>query len=152
MARELPPCKGVRLLSDLADLVSAFLAPIAWHLLVTATAALVLVALVARQGCACTTKETAYAVAMRADLRNVAAYHELRRAGGVKVLDTMPRADRFRWSTGVVLVYMRPTADGFVAEVSYPGNTENRCRLVHVWRTEPAPTCYWMRRKGRRAY
>jgi hypothetical protein len=111
-----------------------------------------LIAVLARRACACQTVETAYATAMRSELRNIVQFQDAYRAQHGEMLDSLRLRTDFRWSTGVILVYMRPTADGFTAEVAYPERTRNRCRVTHSWGTEPSPTCDWMRRPPRRLF
>lgn len=142
----------MRRLRELLEVLELLLRPLLKAALVVVPVVVILIAVAVRRACACSTVETGYAVAMRVDLLRVAAYHEARREQGGSSLDTLPPPARFAWSTGVQLVYMRPTSDGFIAELSYPDRTENRCRLVHVWGAEPKPACYWMRQKGRREY
>ncbi len=111
-----------------------------------------LLAVMARSACACQTIEMAYATAMRSDLRGIVQLQEGYRARHGAMLDRARLRTDFRWSTGVTLVHLRPTADGFTAEVAYPESTRNRCRVTHVWGTDPAPSCDWTRRPPLRLF
>lgn len=103
-------------------------------------AALLLVTIVARPGCACTTKAGAAYTAMRADLRNLAMHHDAHReARGT--FSTQWRPSEFRLSTGTVLVSHIATPDVVHAEIAYPSLTPARCTVVIRPDTDPVIGC-----------
>lgn len=142
----------MRTLRELFAIIEIAIGHVLRTALIGIPALVLLIAVMARNACACQPKDLAYATAMRSDLRNIVQFQDAYRAQHGAMLDSLRLQTEFRWSTGVILVHMRPNADGFTVEVSYPERTKNRCRVTHVWGTEPAPSCDWMRRPPRRLF
>lgn len=139
-------------LRELYAIIEMIARPFVKAALVGVPVLVLLIALLARNACACQTIESAYATVMRSELRNIVQFQDAYRAQHGEILDSLRFRTDYRWVTGVILVYMRPTADGFTAELSYPELTKNRCRVTHVWGTEPTPSCDWTRRRPGRLF
>jgi hypothetical protein len=141
----------MRILRDFAELLHAVVSPLVRPALLGLPLLLLLLFATARDTCACQTVQDMYRVAMRVELKHIVEMQESHRAAHGYFLDSLVHDGDFPFSTGVVLRYMRETADGFDAEVAYPSRTANRCRISHRWAQKPEPTCdsrrhyqYWL--------